>query len=383
MSTSETSLDIDSIDPGNRTSLDLLVEEASRQLTICNSCRYCEGLCAVFPALERRDLLAEGDISQLANLCHDCRACFDACMYTTGHEFDINVPKVLAAVRTIDYRRYAWPRNLPRVLSGWMGLFAGTVLAALVVVLVAVTDRGSSALVSSHPGGASPYTIIRYPILLGLLLVPALYALLVMISGARMYWRETTSAQVRVTIASVRQAVLYAATLRYLRGGGEDCYYPDDELPSAGRRYLHGLVAYGFALCLLSTVSAGIMQDIVGDGPPYPLPSVPVLSGIVGGVGMTIGSLGLLRLKTRSSPTTSFAQMTIKDYGFLAALVLLSVSGLATFVTRSTPAFGIVLVVHLTAIAVTFAAAPYSKFAHLQYRFLALVRDNIERQLSS
>ena len=53
--------------------IDLLVSEASRQLTICNSCRYCEGLCAVYPALERRSQLTEGDVSQLANLCHDCQ----------------------------------------------------------------------------------------------------------------------------------------------------------------------------------------------------------------------------------------------------------------------------------------------------------------------
>ena len=34
-----------------------LIEEAERQMVICNACRYCEGYCAVFPAMElRRDL---------------------------------------------------------------------------------------------------------------------------------------------------------------------------------------------------------------------------------------------------------------------------------------------------------------------------------------
>ena len=28
--------------------------EVARQLQICNACRYCEGFCAVFPAMTRR-----------------------------------------------------------------------------------------------------------------------------------------------------------------------------------------------------------------------------------------------------------------------------------------------------------------------------------------
>jgi hypothetical protein len=31
-----------------------ILEEADRLMTVCNSCRYCEGLCAVFPAMEMR-----------------------------------------------------------------------------------------------------------------------------------------------------------------------------------------------------------------------------------------------------------------------------------------------------------------------------------------
>ena len=103
--------------PEGRTSLHLLVAEATRQLDICNACRYCEGLCAVFPALERRTVLDGGDISQLANLCHDCRACYDVCMYSPPHEFGINVPKALSDVRLTDYRRLVWPRRVPTLLA--------------------------------------------------------------------------------------------------------------------------------------------------------------------------------------------------------------------------------------------------------------------------
>ncbi len=76
-----------------------LVEEGQRMASICNACRYCEGFCAVFPALERRLSFAEGDLAYLANLCHDCGSCYYACQYAPPHEFQVNFPKMLADIR--------------------------------------------------------------------------------------------------------------------------------------------------------------------------------------------------------------------------------------------------------------------------------------------
>jgi MinD superfamily P-loop ATPase len=45
-------------------------------MEICNACRYCEGFCAVFPAVELRREFSAGDLSYLANLCHGCRGCY-------------------------------------------------------------------------------------------------------------------------------------------------------------------------------------------------------------------------------------------------------------------------------------------------------------------
>ena len=72
--------------------LEQLVEEAQRVLSICNACRYCEGYCAVFPALERRLEFSENDVHYLANLCHNCGACLYACQYAPPHEFQLNFP---------------------------------------------------------------------------------------------------------------------------------------------------------------------------------------------------------------------------------------------------------------------------------------------------
>ena len=79
--------------------LEALIEEAQRVLSICNACRYCEGYCAVFPALERRLEFKESDVHYLANLCHNCGSCLYACQYAPPHEFQLNFPRVLAQVR--------------------------------------------------------------------------------------------------------------------------------------------------------------------------------------------------------------------------------------------------------------------------------------------
>ena len=73
-----------------------ILEEADRLMTVCNSCRYCEGLCAVFPAMEMRRSFSDGDLNYLANLCHACGACYTDCQFSPPHEYNVNVPQTLA-----------------------------------------------------------------------------------------------------------------------------------------------------------------------------------------------------------------------------------------------------------------------------------------------
>ena len=91
--------------------------EASRQLTICNACRYCEEYCAVFPAIELRQTFDGDDVIYLANLCHDCREGFYACQYAPPHEFAINLPQLLTEARRETYQAYSWPAMFRRMYS--------------------------------------------------------------------------------------------------------------------------------------------------------------------------------------------------------------------------------------------------------------------------
>src|SRR5439155_21078559 len=149
--------------------LPALIKEAERQLTVCNACRYCEGYCAVFPAAELRTAFTAGDVSYLANLCHDCRACSQACMYTAPHEFALNLPKALAEVRAATFVRYAWPRRV----AGWAQgrpaapAAAGTGLALALLAVLATGGRPRFLSAHSGPGPSNqvlPYLSLPHPL---------------------------------------------------------------------------------------------------------------------------------------------------------------------------------------------------------------------------
>src|SRR5262245_23561945 len=121
---------------------DELVRQGQHVMTVCNACRYCEAYCAMFPAMENRMTFAKGDLTYLANLCHNCGECLYACQYAPPHEFGINVPRALAEIRLASYEEYAWPeafgrafrRQGPFVVMGMALLLIGVLFAATVLV---------------------------------------------------------------------------------------------------------------------------------------------------------------------------------------------------------------------------------------------------------
>jgi citrate/tricarballylate utilization protein len=115
-----------------------LLEEGQHLMTVCNSCRYCEGFCAVWQAMETRLVFKEEDLNYLSNLCHNCSECYYSCQYAPPHEFAINPPKTFAKIRVYTYELYAWPGPMAKAFHK-NGLKV-TLLTAL--ILVAVSEPG-------------------------------------------------------------------------------------------------------------------------------------------------------------------------------------------------------------------------------------------------
>jgi citrate/tricarballylate utilization protein len=355
--------------------------EADRLMTICNSCRYCEGLCAVFPAMEARRSFADGDLNYLANLCHSCGACYTDCQFSPPHAFDVNVPKTLAIVRAQSYEAYAWPRALAPVFqrNGMaVSLIAACSVAVFILGFAAYSDP--RVLYGAQTGPGAFYRIMPHNTMAALFGAAFLYAMIAMTMGIRAFWRDIGAPVGTITnAASVWQAIRDAGSMRYLDGGGAGCG-PDEATPRDNRRLYHHLTFYGFLLCFASTSFATLYHYLLKLEAPYPWYDLPVVLGTLGGLGLVIGPIGLMAEKSKRDPDLGDPNQRGMDTAFIAMLWLTGITGLALLVLRATPAMGVLLALHLGVVFALFVTLPYGKFVHGIYRFLALVRYAHEQQ---
>ncbi|MGF7131204.1 citrate/tricarballylate utilization protein [Paraburkholderia sp. EB58] len=350
--------------------------EVSRIMQICNACRYCEGFCAVFPAMTRRLEFGRADVHFLANLCHNCGACLHACQYAPPHEFAVNVPKAMAEVRLQTYVDYAWPAGCGALYKR-NGLTLALALAAglALFLILALILKGS---LFPPPLAGNFYAVFPHNALALLFGVVFLFALFALGVGVRRFWRnEDPGALSGQAIGEAAHDVL---SLRYLGGGhGKGCNEADDAFTLARRRF-HHLTFYGFMLCFAATCVATLYHYLFKLEAPYALTSLPVLLGTVGGIGLLAGPAGLLWLNFRRNPQHGDAAQRPMDRGFIALLLLTSVSGLALLALRDSSIMSLLLAVHLGVVMALFLTLPYGKFAHGIYRSAALLKWSVEKR---
>ncbi len=355
--------------------------EADRLMTVCNSCRYCEGLCAVFPAMEMRRAFDDGTLDYLANLCHGCGACYVDCQFSPPHAFDVNVPKTLAEVRGESYGRNAWPQALSS--SYRHGIAVALAMSAFCILvsfgwLSIGPDARQIFAVHTKPGAF--YELMPHNTMALMFGAAFFYMLAAMTLGALRFWRAMGPPPAGASGAKAFvQAMGDAARLRYLDGGGAGCDVPAS-VPDRRRLY-HHMTFYGFALCFAATSVGTLYHYLLAYEAPYPWYDLPVVLGTLGGLGLIVGPLGLLSQKRQRDPALRATTWQSLDAAFLMMLILVSATGFAVLVLRATPALGIALFVHLGVVMALFLTMPYGKFVHGLYRFLALVRYAQERSV--
>ncbi len=353
--------------------------EADRMLQICNACRYCEGFCAVFPAMTRRIEFTPSVVNYLANLCHNCGACLHACQYAAPHEFGVNIPRVMAQVRKETYITYAWPKSFGALYkSNGISVSMAVSLSIIFFLLLSALLNGS---LFSGPLNGNFYAIFSHNTLIVMFGAVFGFSLIAISVGIIDFWRGISAGAISASAAV--EATHDALTLKYLGGGhGDGCNNEDDAF-SLWRKYFHHFTFYGFMLCFASTSVATIYHYFFDWHAPYALSSLPVILGTLGGIGLLVGPVGLLYLNLQRNSAHGDASQKPMDRAFIVLLFLISASGLLLLAYRDSAAMASLLAIHLGFVMGFFLTMPYGKFAHGLYRVAALLKNSIEKRQKS
>jgi citrate/tricarballylate utilization protein len=359
-----------------------LLAEGDHLMTVCNSCRYCEGFCAVWKAMETRLTFEEGDLNYLANLCHNCGECFYSCQYAPPHEFAINPPQTLAKIRLYSYELYAWPAPLAKAFRHNAPLVS-LLLAVLVIGAVAVASLlMGGRLFEAVPGG-NFYAIVPHGVMTAMFAAVGSFATLALLIGFLRFWKNAGESYSAIADpGAIATALRDIFTLVNLDNGGDGCSYPA-ATSSQALRWLHHATFYGFLACFVATTLGFISYYMLGQHGPPGYTSLPVIFGTLGGIGLVVGPIGLWRLMQLRDRELVDAKQTGMDLSFILLLASISVSGLLLLALRQSPALGTLLIVHLSFVMTLFLTIPYGKFVHGIYRSGALLKWSLERSRSA
>jgi quinone-modifying oxidoreductase subunit QmoC len=129
-----------------------------------------------------------------------------------------------------------------------------------------------------------------------------------------------------------------------------------------------------------ATASALIIVYMYGLGTPLPLPQDNISKLIGNGSAILLVIGGLMLLSGRLEDKERIGRSSAFDTFFLGVVLLVTFTGVLTEMGRylMSPTLACyVYVVHLGAVLCLFVTTPYSKFAHLVYRTLAMVHERM------
>lgn len=310
---------------------------------------------------------SDGDVVQLANLCHDCRGCYYACQYVEPHEFAINFPAALAEVRHESWKEFAWPRGLASLFDR-----AGVAMVACFVPTFALLFWAASAF--PPESGEGFYAVMSHGLMVAIFAPAFLLPLLAIGMSLYRYWHLVGGG--RPGMRSVWRACRDAVSVHNLKGGhGDGCNFEDSDRFSMSRRTLHQMAFWGFMMCFGSTCAGTVMHYGFGLEAPYGLLSLPKLLGVPGGILLCLGTGGLAWLKLEADPALGATNAWGGEMAFVVLLFAVSATGLALYAATGTDAVKWLLPVHLGTVLSFFLIMPYSKMVHGFYRMMALVKD--------
>jgi len=340
-----------------------VMASGGEDLKKCYQCATCSVVCELSPEdapFPRRQMLhAQWGLRDrlLADpavwLCHNCRECSTRCPRGA------RPGDVLGAVRSQVVRAFAFPAFMGRAVASPAALPLLLLLPIVIFALMAFAAPGA------EPGEPLEFASL-FPI-------PWLEALFFTVSGLALFGFAVGV----VRFAAARRAaglppVTLAALAAALVEIGRHDRFSQCEHPTA-RYWGHLLTFWGFmALAVMGTaVGIGTMVGVMHT--PLALWSPWKVFANLGAVAILSGSVVLL--VERLQDPEARAHSTYFDWLFLLTLVGVAATGITAEILRLGQMALVmypVYFVHLVLIFSLFLYAPYSKFAHLAYRTVAL-----------
>jgi quinone-modifying oxidoreductase subunit QmoC len=332
----------------------------------CYQCATCSSVCELAPAnapFPRRQILwaqwgmedrLMGDAG--AWLCHQCNDCSVRCPR------EVNPGDVMASIRAMVVEKMATPAFLGKLVGSAKKTWPLLVLAPLIywLVLLGATGVHIPAVDFSATGFA---------------------ALMLFASGAR-YWKLLGANQERK--GSLVGALIPAFLDIALHKKFSSC-----ERGVPKRRWGHFLVMWGFIGAAITSGFAvvylyreTVFFSWLNLGYSYPVPITHWVKwlGNISAVALVLGGL-LLWINRRKTDDKLVGVTTAFDRFFLWVVLTVIATGVFTELFRFIAVPPIlacaVYVIHLAIVLTLFLTLPYSKFAHILYRTLAMAHERL------
>jgi len=351
----------------------------AHDLSFCYQCGTCTAVCPLstadnpFPRKEmvwvqwglRERVLGNSSIW----LCHQCGLCNAYCPR------DAKPANVMAALRDYSITHYAVPRFMGRALEqpGYLlPLFA----IPAVIFLAILAHLGH---LTSLPAGRIVFSKL-FPVhyIDAVFLAAIGLSLLGAVTGGVRYWRAMRASQGGASNGARPGGHVLATVLDILRhrkflqcgeapAGTRDTY--KRHVPLA-----HLAVFWGFAGLVVTTTSVGIGLYVFHYPTPWPVWHPVKLLGDVSGTAVVAAAV--VFLWRRIADGQKAGKSTYSDWLFLVVLFATTLTG---FLCQALRLAGVAALayptyfVHLLLIFFVLVYIPYSKFAHLVYRTVAML----------
>jgi len=353
----------------------------------CYQCATCSITCELSPAdnpFPRKEmlwaswglkdrLLADPDVF----LCYQCNDC------TTTCPRGARPGDVLAAVRAQVYRTFAVPSFMGAALSSpsaLLGLFVVPILVLLIMFFMQQSAGEGLGHNIGHlfsAGQVRYHHFLKHGILEGLFLAGNVLIFLLAAIGFTRYYKnlqQNSTLQPKMgfipaVIATIKEIIVHK---RFNQCG-----------QNKQRTTLHLMVLFGFFGAAATAGLALIYMVIwMGQNPGQEFPGLSLTNpikwlGVASGLAMVIGSVSMILRRLQN--TDDVGADGYADKLFLWMILFVAGTGMLTWLLRlaGIPAIAYpVYFIHLVVVFFLLWYMPFSKFAHMIYRGLALVWAN-------